>query len=182
MRNTWFKTKMPPRDIKLWKSIKKVTESVEKSKRRAVLGRMEGVIGQTGQLPSIKPSSESPTRENEKMSEHLRTNNNTVRTGLRRMEKCYRLELSSYLIWFSMILGILVIWNRWWWISIGACAVTLELFSVLKNVVLAPNIFRWNLADWHAGACFEGISKGIYQKLFNGFFLLRGSPPPPLPP
>ena len=59
---------------------------------------MESASGQTGQLPSIKPSSESPTKEDEKMSEYPRTNNITVRTGLRRLEKCYRLELSSYLI------------------------------------------------------------------------------------
>ena len=64
------------------------------------MGRMEGVIGQTGQLPSIKPPSESPTRENEKMSEHPRTNNITVRTGLRRLEKCHHLDISSCLIQF----------------------------------------------------------------------------------
>ena len=62
---------------------------------------MEGGSGQTSQLPSIKPSSESPTKENEKMSEQPRTNNFTVRTGLRRMEKCYRLELFLFDMMFN---------------------------------------------------------------------------------
>ena len=75
----------------------KVTESVKNSeRRRAVLGIMEGASGERDPLPSVKPSSESPAIENEENYEQPRTNNNTVRTGLRRLEKCHRLDISSY--------------------------------------------------------------------------------------
>ena len=79
--------------------MKKVTESVKNSeRRRAVLGIMEGASGERDPLPSIKPSSEYPAIENEENYEQPRTNNNTVRTGLRRLEKCHRLDISSYLV------------------------------------------------------------------------------------
>ena len=89
--------------------MKKVTESVKNSeRRRAVLGIMEGASGERDPLPSIKPSSESPAIENEENYEQPRTNNNnTVRTGLRRLEKC--LDISSYSTKFFMMLGVLVI-------------------------------------------------------------------------
>ena len=77
--------------------MKKVTESVKNSeRRRAVLGIMEGASGERDPLPSIKPSSESPAIENEENYKQPRTNNNTVRTGLRRLEKCHRFDISSY--------------------------------------------------------------------------------------
>ena len=79
--------------------MKKVTESVKNSeRRRAVLGIMEGASGERDPLPSIKPSSESPAIENEENYEQPKTNNNTVRTGLRRLEKCRRLDISSFSI------------------------------------------------------------------------------------
>ena len=77
--------------------MKKVTESVKNSeRRRAVLGIMEGASGERNPLPSIKLSSEPPAIENEENYEQPRTNNNTVRTGLRRLEKCHRFDISSY--------------------------------------------------------------------------------------
>jgi len=42
---------------------------------------MESASGQRDPLPPIKPSSESPAKENEKKSEQPRTNNISVRTG-----------------------------------------------------------------------------------------------------
>ena len=81
-----------------WKYEKKVTESESVKtweRRRAVLEIMESASGQRDPLPPIKPSSESPAKENEKKSEQPRTNNISVRTGLRRLEKCHRLDVSS---------------------------------------------------------------------------------------
>ena len=78
--------------------MKKVTESVKNSERRAVLEIMEGASGERNPLPPIKPSSESPAIENEENYEQPRTNNNTVRTGLRRLEKCHRFDISSFSI------------------------------------------------------------------------------------
>ena len=79
--------------------MKKVTESVKNSeRRRAVLGIMEGASGERDPLPSVKTSSESPAIENEENYEQPKTNNNTVRTGLRRLEKCHCLDISSFSI------------------------------------------------------------------------------------
>ena len=80
--------------------MKRVTESVKTWERRAVLGIMEGASDERDPLPSIKPSCETPAKEDEKMSEQPRTNNITCRTGLRRLEKCHHLDISSYLIQF----------------------------------------------------------------------------------
>ena len=81
--------------------MKRVTESVKTWERRAVSGIMEGASDERDPLPSIKPPSETPAKEDEKMSEQPRTNNFTVRTGLRRMEKCYRLELFLFDMMFN---------------------------------------------------------------------------------
>ena len=81
--------------------MKRVTESVKTWERRAVLGIMEGASDERDPLPSIKPPSETPAKEDDKMSEQPTTNNIT---GLRRLEKCHHLDISSYLIQFLMIL------------------------------------------------------------------------------
>ena len=85
--------------------MKRVTESDKTWERRAVSGIMEGASDERDPLPSIKPPSETPAKEDDKMSEQPTTNNIT---GLRRLEKCHHLDISSYPARALRALGLLL--------------------------------------------------------------------------